>query len=175
MFLNGLQLRLISLSILKLFAFLSPPHHHHHLLLRLSEAGTALQTSKADIKQTHSFGARNSWPICLSLLSPALCFSSSFIIRERGKRLIQFLPLSSSLVDVSQCTQLLSPSLSFGRSDLRGQQPDRLSGERCSRVLIINILNARFSLFVCLFFAAHGGSRGQSFGRALLYASQYGK
>lgn len=61
-----------------------------------------------NIQQMHSFGKQR----CLPFFAHPLCLSSSLIITN-GNMVNSIPPLSSSLVFVSQCTQLLSLSLSY--------------------------------------------------------------
>lgn len=104
MFLNGLQLRVISLPILKLFAFLSLCSGW----VERARCSAKQRADKLDIRQMHSFGKQNG-PFSLHSLS----VSSHLLSLEKGNTVNSIPPLSSSLVFVSQCTQLLSPSFSY--------------------------------------------------------------
>lgn len=109
--LNSLQLQVILLPILKLFA--------HLLLCSIWKNKHCASKKKQNKKKQPVWRVRHradpfileSRMVCLSLHSLFGCLH--LLSLETGNTVNSIPPLSSSLVFVSQCTQLLSPSLSY--------------------------------------------------------------
>lgn len=105
MFINGLQLRVISPPIFKLFAFLSLCSSW------VEQALCFAKTTSRQVRQTaDAFFWKTEWS---AFLCTPFSVYPHLLSLEVGNTVNSIPPLSPSLVFVSQCTQLLSPSLPY--------------------------------------------------------------